>query len=355
VLISRDAWAAELVAAIGDDGIPRTDFDAARRQRLLNHRSLDVRNKAAMAFASVTTADRRHVIDQYQAALATPGDATRGAQLFAKNCAGCHRLAGIGHEVGPDLASLTDKSAEALLVAVLDPNRAVETKFLTFVAETKSGSIYSGLLASETGNSITLVNTDRKEQIILRTDLEELVSTSKSLMPEGIEKDLSARDVADIISHVRSNVPLPVRKVFAGNEPQDISPGTDGTLFLSATNCEIYGSTLIFEPQYKNLGYWSSLDDQAVWHVTVPKAGKYAVEFDWACDGSVAGNRWELTAGGEKLSGSVASTGNWDMYRQAQVGELPLPAGKLRIVMNATAKPQGSMIDLKAIRLKPHK
>ncbi len=354
-LMNRDAWAAELVAAIGDDKVPRTDFDAARRQRLLNHRSLDVRNKASAAFATAGNADRQKVIDQYRAALASPVDALHGAQLFAKVCAGCHRLAEIGHEVGPDLASLTDKSPEALLIAVLDPNRAVESKFLTYVAETKSGSTFSGLLASETGNSITLVNAERKEQVILRADLEELVSTSKSVMPEGIEKDLSPRDVADIIAHVRSNVPLPVRKEFAGNDPQLVRPTDDGSLILSAAACEIYGQTLIFEPQYKNLGYWSSADDQAVWNMEIVHAGKYAVELDWACDVSVKGNPWQITAGGETITGRVESTGNWDTYRRAKVGEITLSAGKQRIVMSAGSKPQGAMIDLKSITLTPVK
>ncbi|HEY2253501.1 MAG TPA: PVC-type heme-binding CxxCH protein, partial [Planctomycetaceae bacterium] len=61
VLMSRDAWAAELMAAIADKRIARTDFDAARRQRLLEHRSLDVRQKAAAAFAADANTDRQKV------------------------------------------------------------------------------------------------------------------------------------------------------------------------------------------------------------------------------------------------------------------------------------------------------
>ncbi|MGE5191976.1 MAG: PVC-type heme-binding CxxCH protein, partial [Deltaproteobacteria bacterium] len=243
LLASRDEWAAELTAAVAAGKLPPTDFDAVRRQRLLEHRSPDVRQKAARAFAVAVNADRQKVVDQYQSALTLSGDATRGAQLFAKTCAQCHMLAGMGYDVGPDLASLTDKSPEALLVAVLDPNRAVESKFLSYVAETKAGTIYAGILASETGNSITLRGPEGKEQVVLRADLEEFVSTSRSTMPEGIEKDLKPQDLADIIAHVRANVPLPKRKEFAGNEPKLVAPAADGTLLLSAAACEIYGST----------------------------------------------------------------------------------------------------------------
>jgi len=354
-LLSRDAWAADLLTAVADGRVARTDFDAARRQRLLEHRSLGVRQQAEQVFAGAQGSDRQKVVDSFQTTLTHAGDPARGAQLFLKTCAQCHKLAGAGYEVGPDLTSLTDKSPEALLVAILDPNRAVETKFVTYVAQTKSGLTYSGLLASETGNSITLLAPESKQQVVLRADLEDLVSTSKSTMPEGLEKDLAPQDLADIIAHVRSNIPLPKRKEFSGNEPQTIQPAADGTFLLSAASCEIYGSTLIFEPQFKNLGYWSSPDDHAVWQVDVPHSGKFAIEFDWACDGSVAGNEWELQTAGRSVTGKVGSTGGWETYRQAMVGEISLSAGAQRIVMRARRKPQGALVDLKSVRLTPMK
>jgi putative heme-binding domain-containing protein len=357
ILLSRESWTRELLSAVADDTVARTEFDAARRQRLLDHRSADIRKQAAAAFASTVNADRQRVVDQYRPSLDRPADRARGAQLFTKTCAQCHKLAGVGHDVGPDLGAVSDKSPEAILVAVLDPNRAVESRYLTYVALTNAGLTYSGLLASETGNSITLRGPEGKEQVILRADLDELASTSKSTMPEGLEKDLSPQDLADIIAHVRSNIPLPKRKEFAGNEPATVTPAADGVLNLPATGCEIYGSTLIYEPQYKNLGFWSSLDDRAVWTIEVPKPGKYAVEFDWSCDASVATarNPWTLEFSGGTIGGRVTSTGNWDTYRQAKVGEVSLPAGKHQLVLRPTSKPQGALIDLKAIRLVPVK
>ncbi|HEX3726047.1 MAG TPA: hypothetical protein VHV08_07375, partial [Pirellulales bacterium] len=105
-------------------------------------------------------------------------------------------LRGAGHEVGPNLASLTDYSPPALLAAMLDPNRAVEAKFLDYVALTTAGVSYTGLLANETGNSITLMGQEGKQQTILRSDLDVLQATGKSLMPEGLEKDLSPQNLA---------------------------------------------------------------------------------------------------------------------------------------------------------------
>ncbi len=353
ILISRDSWAIELLAAVAEEKVAATDFDAGRRQRLLAHRSNDVRQRAVKVLAGTINADRKKVIDQYQPALEAKGDAARGAQRFAKTCAQCHKLAGVGYEVGPDLASFNDKSAEALLIAILDPNRAVESRYLAYVAETKAGTIFTGLLANETGNSITLRGPEGKEQQILRADLEELASTSKSTMPEGLEKDLAIQDVADVIAHVRSNVPLLKRKEFAGNEPQVIKPVSDGSLLLAATTCEIFGSTLIFEPQHKNLGFWSSADDQAVWTIDVAKPGKYAVEFHWSCDISVGGNPWILETAGGKTAGKIESTGNWETFIQKKVGEITLTTGKQSITLRSDRRPQGALMDLKSIRLIP--
>src|SRR5438477_12956803 len=108
-------------------------------------------------------------------------DVTRGAAVFAKNCATCHRLGNVGHDVGPDLASVGDKSPEGLLTAILDPNRSVEARYINYMAVTKNGLTMTGVLASETGNSVTLLGADGKQQVILRTDLEELVSSNKSV------------------------------------------------------------------------------------------------------------------------------------------------------------------------------
>src|SRR5262249_34632670 len=185
-------------------------------------------------------------------------------------------------------------------------NRAVETKFLNYVALTHSGMTESGLLAAETGNSITLRGPEGKEQTILRADLEELAGTSKSMMPEGLEKDLAHQDLADIIAHVRSNVPLQNRKELVGNDPRLVRAAADGTLVLPANACEVYGSTLLFETHWGNLGYWASADDYAVWTVEARQAGRYVVEFDWACE-MATDDRWELETGSGKLTGVVES------------------------------------------------
>ena len=139
-----------------------------------------------------------------QPVLKLTGDVARGQALFGKKCTTCHKQGETGHAVGPNLASLTTKSPESLLLAILDPSAAVEGKYLNYVAVTTAGRSLTGILATETGSSITLLAAEGKSESVLRDEIEELRSTSKSLMPDGLEKDLSQQDIADLIEFVRS-------------------------------------------------------------------------------------------------------------------------------------------------------
>jgi putative membrane-bound dehydrogenase-like protein len=355
VLLSRDEWLRLTLDAIERHDIAPSEINAIGRQRLLAHRSADVRRRAAKLFADTVNADRQKVLDSYQSVLSLTGDAKHGAELFRKHCAACHQLGGVGNAVGPDLASLGDKSPQALLVAILDPNRAVEARYVGYTATTKSGRVVSGVLAAETGNSITLVGTDGQKTVILRTDLDELTSTGKSAMPEGLEKEIKPQDMADLIAHVRGASPQLQRKTFEGNNPETLRPLRDGSLLLSASNCEIYGPTIVLEKQYGNLGYWTSEEDHAVWSIEVERAGTYTVWLDYACEKGAAGKAFLLQSGSNRLTGEVASTGDWDTYRRSKVGEITLTAGKQRITFRSAGKISGPLIDLRSIKLVPQK
>ena len=240
-----------------------------------------------------------------------------------------------------------------MLVAILDPNRAVEARYIAYIAVTKSGVNYTGLLANETGNSVTLVSQDGKKHTILRTELEALSSTDKSAMPEGLEKDLKPQDVADVIAHLRAGVPEAVRKTFEGNKPETIRPDKDGSLRLAATTCEIYGTTLGFDPLRVKLTDWNTEDDRAAWTIEASAAGKYAVWLDYACGDQSAGNKFQLEAGSQRLTAVVASTGAWGNYKQVKVGEIELAAAKQQVALRSSGKINGALMELRALRLVP--
>lgn len=218
ILLSRPEWTSATLAAVKSGKVLAVDFDAARRQRLVQHKDGAIRKLAAELFRESLNPDRRKVVASYLKQIRENGDAALGAKVFAKSCAACHQLGGIGQQVGPDLASVPDKSTMAMLNAILDPNQAVESRYVGYTAVTRNGLSLNGLLAAETGTSITLVAADGKKHVILRTDLEELASTGKSAMPDGVEKEVSPAEMTDLLAFIRKSVPQPKRKIFPGNQ-----------------------------------------------------------------------------------------------------------------------------------------
>jgi putative heme-binding domain-containing protein len=350
-VLERESWTAKLLDAIERGDVQATQFSAARRATLLSHANNELRRRAERLLAVETPRSRDEVIAAHAPVLNLPGDRERGRTLFQKHCSACHLLEGVGHAHGPDLTALTDRSPQALLTAMLDPNRAIEDKFVSYIVATADGRTLTGILSEETSAAITLVDQQGEPQTILRQDLLELRSTGQSLMPEGLEKDLAHADLADVIGYVRQVGPPP--KSFDGNRPRTIEPDESGVLMLPASAARIYGSTVIFEPQYGNLGYWSSEDDRAAWSVQVTAPASYRVVLDYACHQSSAGNAFVLEAADHQLTGVVESTGTWDDYREQSIGRLQLPAGPQEVVFRSAGAVENALIDLRGIKLIP--
>jgi putative heme-binding domain-containing protein len=203
ILLTRSAWTASLLSALEDGCVPAAELDSARRQRLVNRRDRTQKARAEAIFANQVKA-RQTVVDSYRPALELKGDRAAGQAVFKKLCATCHRLGNEGVEVGPDLAALADKSAEALMIAILDPNRAFETRYTNFTVATVDGRVLNGLISNESANSLTLRRQDAKEDVLLRSEIQEMAASGQSLMPEGLEKDLKPRDLADLIAFLGS-------------------------------------------------------------------------------------------------------------------------------------------------------
>ncbi len=353
ILLSRGEWLDALVAALEDGTVSLRQVDASRRQKLLNHTRADIRERALALFADVVNPDRQAIVEQYWPAIETRGEFLKGRGIFRERCASCHRLGEIGHAVGPDLSAISDRSPENILISVLDPNRSVETRYLDYTVETTDFLSYSGVLAAESGNSVTLLSPNGERNTILRTEIENLKASDQSPMPNGLEDGLDVKAVADLIAFVLDF--RPEAKEFPGNEPRTVEPEKDGSITLLASDAEIYGSTLVFESAHNNLGYWGSEDDRAMWTVNVPSEGEYVVAVDYACDSANGGNPFTIACGEHVASATAESTGTWDQYRNKSIGTIHLAAGTQQITVRPVGDPHDYLMDLRAITLTPVK
>lgn len=349
--LSRDAWVPLLFDQIASAAISSTAITPAQRQELVGHPTKTIHERAIELLASNVNPDRQHVIQQYHDALALKGNPERGMALFVKNCSQCHRLNDTGHAVGPNLAMVANKTPSFILQEMLDPNRNVDTRFISYVAVTKNGLIRTGLMSSESSSSVTLLGAEGKQYTLLRSEIEELRATGKSLMPEGLEKDLPPQSVADIIAFLGS-VPT-IAKKLEGNQPTVIR-STDGRLALNATTAAICGDQITFERPFENIGYWHGLNDHVSWSVELAKPADFDVYLEGACDASSAGNQFRIEIEDKSITGQTESTGGWDKFRRSKVGSVSLSQGPHRIVMRPEGPLlRGALIDLKGLFFVP--
>jgi putative membrane-bound dehydrogenase-like protein len=206
-LFGRPERLLRLLSALEEKRVAPGQLEPVRLQQLRESRNRQVRQQAQTVLAGQVPADRRKVLDDYKAALDLKADASHGRVVFQKNCATCHRLDNMGVEVGADLlAALRTKTPESLLLDILDPSREVDPRFLNYTVVTKNGQTFTGIIAAETASSITLRRAEKAEDTILRDQIAEdgVQASTKSLMPEGLEAQLSKQDVADVIAFLLS-------------------------------------------------------------------------------------------------------------------------------------------------------
>jgi putative membrane-bound dehydrogenase-like protein len=218
-LLGKTDWTGSLVGAIEAGEVPITLLTLSQSQALAAHpdRAIAERAKALLAKGDgLPDPDREKVIQDLAPVLLKGGDASRGKEIFKKECAKCHMHSGEGGKVGPDLTGMAAHPKGELIVHILDPSRSVEGNFLQYMVSTSDGRVLNGLLAGETKTSVELVDAEGKKQTILRDDIEELASSKKSLMPEGFEKTIPAEGLADLLQFLAQKgkyLPLDLRKV----------------------------------------------------------------------------------------------------------------------------------------------
>jgi putative heme-binding domain-containing protein len=353
-LATREDWSLALLSAVEKGDIPAWQFDARRRQQFVTSRSKAVREKAEKVLAGAVDPNRQKLVETYLAAAAgARGDAMHGKAAFVKRCANCHKLEGAGSAVGPDLAPLVGRPADYLLTSILDPNRAVEDRYVEYVALTTDGRQLTGILVEETGASLTLAAPEGKTFTISRSELEQIKSSGKSLMPEGIERDVTPAEMTDILAYLKKAAPAPKR--LALNQPEVVQPFNDGSIRLFASNCRAYGPTIKMEEQFHALGWWNSTDDYCAWSFDVPPGagGDYRVTLEYSCADDSAGNTAVVEANGQSLTGKVVGSGGWEKYRGWNIGTLKLAEGRGEIVVRSSGPIKNALFDLGGMRLAP--
>ncbi len=203
-LFARTERLMVLLEAIKDEDILPSQLDPARVQFLLSHSDEEIRSAAKELLGGIKLARREEVIEKYRDVLDAKGDALRGKTVFKDECSTCHLLEGVGYDLGLPLNTIQNKGPEAILQAVLDPNRDVLPQYLNYVVVTDDGLSVTGMIDSETATSINLRRAEGESDTVLRTNIDEMVNTGISIMPEGLEEQVDRKEMADLIAYLMS-------------------------------------------------------------------------------------------------------------------------------------------------------
>jgi putative heme-binding domain-containing protein len=204
LLLARQDRTVALLDALERGVVSPAALSPAQVQTLVGSKVAAVATKARLALAAVIPPSRESVTAKYQAAAALAGDGDRGGKVYEQRCQACHRAAGRGLQVGPDLVTVKNKGREALLTAILDPNKEVAAQYIVHTITTKGGDIYTGIISEDTTHGVTLLQGGGVPQSIPRREIKGSSSEGKSMMPEGLEAGLEVQSLADLLTFIET-------------------------------------------------------------------------------------------------------------------------------------------------------
>ena len=143
------------------------------------------------------------------ALLSLKGDAARGKEVFAagtsSQCKSCHKINTVGESIGPDLSKIGGKyDRAAILQQILNPSQTIDPQYLTYLLETKSGKIHTGVIVEKNDRAVVLKDARNQTVRVETGEVEILAPQPKSLMPELLLKDMTPGQVADLLEYLGS-------------------------------------------------------------------------------------------------------------------------------------------------------
>lgn len=210
LLTSRSRWAKQLVNAIDQKRFPSSIVSLEQARQMQTHADdalkplLEKHWGRLQASTPLEMQGRIAAVSQLLGRAA--GDAIQGRVHFEKVCASCHKLHGKGNSVGPDLTGAERKNRELLVRNIVDPSCAVREQFIMHIAATKDGRTLEGLLAESSADTITLLDAKNKRTVLNRNDIEELVESPISLMPEKLLDTLTEQQIRDLFAYLQNSV-----------------------------------------------------------------------------------------------------------------------------------------------------
>jgi putative heme-binding domain-containing protein len=211
LLTQRPAWGKQLVRAIGAKKIPAGAVNVNQVRKLLASKDAELAAQVKAIWGTVREGrnpEREKVVkDMGNFLRNNRGDARVGALVFKNLCAQCHKIYGDGFDVGPDLTGNGRASFDQLLSNVFDPSLVIGAAYQATTVQTTKGRALTGLLVEDNARRVVLKLQGGKLETIPRGEIDEMSVSQVSLMPEGIEKQLKPKEIADLFAFLTLDKP----------------------------------------------------------------------------------------------------------------------------------------------------
>ena len=214
ILASRRGFAKQLIQAIDEGKIPKSDLNAYQVRQIKGFQDNQLNEHLRKVWGEVreTPRAKQERINHLKNQLANQkqGNPSKGRVLFQKLCRNCHQLYGDGEAVGPDLTGGNRSNLDYLLHNLIDPSGVVDKDYRMQLVLMSDGRTLNGLVLTENDRTVTL-QTATEQMVLDRKLIESIKQTSQSPMPEGILDVLSDEQLSDLFAYLRhpTQVSLP--------------------------------------------------------------------------------------------------------------------------------------------------
>src|SRR5262249_11100293 len=135
-------------------------------------------------------------------------DIRRGQLVFNSQkaaCSSCHTVGYLGGKVGPDLTTIGQVRTERdLLESIVYPSASFVRSYEPYIVTIKSDETLSGVLKKDAPDEVILATGPGAETRIARVDITDIRPGTVSVMPAGLEEQLTKQELADLLAFLKS-------------------------------------------------------------------------------------------------------------------------------------------------------
>jgi putative membrane-bound dehydrogenase-like protein len=215
-LASRAGTAAQLLAAVEANQVPKGDLtaDLIRQLRNLNDAEVQRLLERVWGVARESSADRQRQMAEYRAVIEDPRgpepDIELGRALFSKTCQQCHQLFGTGGKVGPDITGANRGDLNYLLSNIVDPSAVMAKEYQPHILATADGRVITGIIQEETPTTIS-VRTTNELLTLAVSEIEERRQSEQSMMPDDQLRPLNSLELRSLFAYLQSPGQVPLK------------------------------------------------------------------------------------------------------------------------------------------------